>query len=222
MTYSRSRRYWTAVPGLEFSSLNPKSNMFSSHCLPRVGLLGPKKLLFILDRCSYKNKLCLPALSTHLMSSFLCLPCSSVFLIYDRSLCVAFGNEGFGDRSSKACLGTDPCFLNCRHTLHLSHDSHLSWEHRGRWNPELHFRTWHQALWHRDSVAKGRCHGLGPWVQRRQRRPVRPEWDVQRPDSRVCWPSESWQCFSEAEKCATHRCWHLYLLHHHFQRQGEC
>uniref|UniRef100_A0A7N5JCI2 V-set domain containing T cell activation inhibitor 1 n=1 Tax=Ailuropoda melanoleuca TaxID=9646 RepID=A0A7N5JCI2_AILME len=42
-------------------------------------------------------------------------------------------------RHSKTSLGNDPCFLNCRETLHYSHYSDLSWKHRGGWNPELHF-----------------------------------------------------------------------------------
>uniref|UniRef100_A0A8C6ANH2 V-set domain containing T cell activation inhibitor 1 n=1 Tax=Monodon monoceros TaxID=40151 RepID=A0A8C6ANH2_MONMO len=52
-----------------------------------------------------------------------------VWLLVMKDLC----------RCSKASLGIDPCFLNCRKTLHHSHYSHLSWEHRGGWNPELHF-----------------------------------------------------------------------------------
>uniref|UniRef100_A0A8C3VSD0 V-set domain containing T cell activation inhibitor 1 n=1 Tax=Catagonus wagneri TaxID=51154 RepID=A0A8C3VSD0_9CETA len=43
-------------------------------------------------------------------------------------------------KCSKAPLGVDPCFLNCRKTLDHSHHSHLGWEHWGGWDPELHFR----------------------------------------------------------------------------------
>uniref|UniRef100_A0A8D0U2Q4 V-set domain containing T cell activation inhibitor 1 n=1 Tax=Sus scrofa TaxID=9823 RepID=A0A8D0U2Q4_PIG len=52
-----------------------------------------------------------------------------VWLLVVKDLC----------RCSRASLGADPCFLNCRKTLDHSHHSHLSREHRGGWNPELHF-----------------------------------------------------------------------------------
>uniref|UniRef100_A0A673U1Y2 V-set domain containing T cell activation inhibitor 1 n=1 Tax=Suricata suricatta TaxID=37032 RepID=A0A673U1Y2_SURSU len=42
-------------------------------------------------------------------------------------------------RCSETSVSIDPCFLNCRDTLHYSHYPHLSREHRGGRNPELHF-----------------------------------------------------------------------------------
>uniref|UniRef100_A0A8C8ZYC0 V-set domain containing T cell activation inhibitor 1 n=1 Tax=Prolemur simus TaxID=1328070 RepID=A0A8C8ZYC0_PROSS len=53
----------------------------------------------------------------------------SVWLLVMKGLC----------ENSVTSLGIDPCFLDCRDTLHHSHRSHLSWEHWGGWNPELHF-----------------------------------------------------------------------------------
>lgn len=134
MTYSRSHSYQVTKPGLEFSSSNSEFNMFPSWCLSRVGLLVLK------EQICYRLKTTVFLFFLFLcLLFFLCLSCSSIFLIYYRSLCLAFSNEGFGWRHSKTSLGNDPFFLNCRETLHYSHYSDLSWKHRGGWNPELHF-----------------------------------------------------------------------------------